>query len=106
MAEDPTVVPLNEKAPDRPSHLDLRAWWGVLKRTVKEFNQDNLTDWAAALTYYAILSIFPGLVVLLSAFSLLADQTEKAVIDNLKSMAPPSIAEPLNGAFDSLNESQ
>ena len=30
-----------------------RGWTGALKRTVKEFQEDNLTDWAAALTYYA-----------------------------------------------------
>jgi membrane protein len=33
--------------------------WAVLRRTVQEFREDNLTDWAAALTYYGILSIFP-----------------------------------------------
>jgi membrane protein len=33
----------------------------VLKRTFREFREDNVTDWAAALTYYSVLSIFPAL---------------------------------------------
>ena len=45
--------------PDSPTDLRKRSWWETLKRTVREFREDNLTDWAAALTYYAVLSIFP-----------------------------------------------
>ena len=44
--------------------------WGALKRTVKEFREDNLTDWAAALTYYSVLAIFPALIVLVSILGL------------------------------------
>ena len=43
----------------------------TLRRTVSEFREDNLTDWAAALTYYGILSIFPALLVLVSVLGLL-----------------------------------
>jgi membrane protein len=43
-----------------PSHGTL----ATLKRTVSEFQEDNLTDWAAALTYYALLSLFPALIAL------------------------------------------
>ena len=42
-----------------PTDLSGRSWFGVLKRTVREFREDNLTDWAAALTYYGVLAIFP-----------------------------------------------
>ena len=103
-AVDQTVVPLNDDAPDRPGELSKRSWWQVLKRTVKEFNDDHLTDWAAALTYYAILSIFPGLLVLLSVFNLLlTDKTEAAVIQSIKDLAPPSLAGPLTDGIDGLN---
>src|SRR5213595_3707849 len=51
---------------ERRARLPRRAWGGVLKRTFSEFRADELTDWAAALTYYGILSIFPALVALLS----------------------------------------
>ena len=45
----------------------------TLKRTVREFRDDNLTDWAAALTYYAVLSIFPALIALVSIVGLVGD---------------------------------
>ena len=43
-----------------PTDLDRDSKLGVLKRTVREFREDNLTDWAAALTYYALMSLFPA----------------------------------------------
>jgi membrane protein len=46
---------------------------GTLKRTLKEFSEDNLTDWAAALTYYGVLALFPALIALLSIVGLLTD---------------------------------
>src|SRR4029077_4333200 len=42
-----------------PLALGMRGWWAVLRRTVSEFRADNISDWAAALTYYAVLSVFP-----------------------------------------------
>src|SRR6476620_391074 len=46
---------------------------GTLKRTVKEFSEDNLTDWAASLTYYGVLALFPALIALLSTIGLVPD---------------------------------
>src|SRR4051812_4792824 len=46
---------------------------GTIKRTLKEFSEDNLTDWAAALTYYGVLALFPALIALLSIIGLLTD---------------------------------
>ena len=51
---------------EKPSALPRRAWGGALKRTFSEFREDNVTDWAAALTYYGILSVFPALIALVS----------------------------------------
>jgi membrane protein len=99
-AADPT-----EGGPDSPSQLTKRSWLDVLKRTVKEFNNDNLTDWAAALTYYGVLSIFPGILVLLSVSGLLlTDTTQDAVLTNAQELFPASIAEPVTGAVDELKK--
>ena len=49
-----------DAAPAAPTRLPARSWTGVVKRTISEFRADNVTDWAAALTYYAILAIFPS----------------------------------------------
>ncbi|WP_238014048.1 YihY/virulence factor BrkB family protein [Dactylosporangium sp. AC04546] len=92
-------------APDKPTELTRRSWIDVLKRTVKEFNRDNLTDWAAALTYYGVLSIFPGILVLLSVSGmLLTDTTQDAVLKSTQALFPKAIAGPVNGAVDELKQ--
>jgi membrane protein len=60
------------REPEGPAHPRKGGVVQTLKRTVAEFQEDNLTDWAAALTYYAVLSIFPCLLVLVSLLGLLA----------------------------------
>lgn len=62
--------------------------WSVVKRTVTEFSDDNLTDWAAALTYYGVLSIFPGLLVMVSVFGMLGQSATGPLIDELGTIAP------------------
>jgi membrane protein len=74
--------------PAKPTQLSRRSWWGVLKRTVKQFQADNLTDWAAALTYYGILSLFPALLVLISVLGLVGHGTESTVINEIKQLVP------------------
>lgn len=54
---------MKRDAPDAPTALGRASWWAVLKRTAKESQQDELTDRAAGLTYYGILSLFPLLGV-------------------------------------------
>jgi membrane protein len=70
----------NGDAPDSPTDIKGRQWGQVLKRTVKEFRKDNLTDWAAALTYYGVLALFPALIALVSIVGLLGQST----VNNLK----------------------
>ncbi len=85
--------------PRKPTQLRRRAWWGVLKRTVSEFRDDNLTDWAAALTYYAILSIFPALIVLVSILGLAGDSAINAALDNIKELGPGPAQDIVTGAI-------
>ncbi|GII02814.1 YihY/virulence factor BrkB family protein [Planobispora takensis] len=80
--------PRGENSPDSPTELHKRSWWGVLKRTAKEFQQDKLTDWAAALTYYAVLSIFPALLAMVSLLGLFSKGATQTLIDNLGTLAP------------------
>lgn len=77
-----------DRMPDAPTDLPKRSWWAVLKRTVKEFNRDNLTDWAAALTYYGVLSLFPGLLVLTAVLGLLGPSATQTLIDSVNSLGP------------------
>jgi membrane protein len=90
------------RAPDRPTDLGPGAWWAVLKRTVREFRADNLSDWAAALTYYAVLSIFPGLLVLVSVLGLVGESAVQPLIDNLRGLAPGAVTDILTTGTQSL----
>ena len=92
--------------PEGPTELSKRSWLDVLKRTVHQFGRDNLTDWAAALTYYAVLSIFPGLVVLTAVLGLLGPGATQTVIDNVNQVVPGQGREILVGAIKELSGSR
>jgi membrane protein len=94
-----TALGLDGSEPDKLSELSRRSWWGVFKRTVKEFNHDNLSDLAAGLTYYSILSIFPGMVVLIAVFGLLPAKTAESVINNLLGIIPETVIGPVHDAL-------
>ena len=79
-------------APATPADLRPRGWFSVLKRTVTEFRDDNLTDWAAALTYYTVLSVFPALIALVSIVGLAGQnpQTTNALLKIIDDIGPSS----------------
>src|SRR3954447_26293456 len=95
-----------QRAPDTPVKLGGRSWFGVLKRTGKEFSEDNLTDWAAALTYYAILSIFPALIALISVVGLLGSSATQSLIDNISAVAPGPAKQIFTSTVQNLQKSQ
>jgi membrane protein len=76
----------------------------TLKRTVKEFSEDNLPHWAAALTYYGVLSIFPALLAVVSILGLIGSSAIQPLIDNLASVAPGSAKNILTDALKGLQE--
>src|SRR5919106_4946116 len=76
------------RAPPTPTNLGGRSWLGVLKRTVTEFRQDNLPDWAAALTYYGVLALFPAIIALVSILGLVGTSATQPLLDNLGKVAP------------------
>jgi membrane protein len=85
--------------------LPKRAWWGAIKRTVREFQQDNMTDWAAALTYYSIMSIFPSIVVLTAIVGLAGASATGPLIQNIEQMAPGQAREIMVNALRELEKS-
>src|SRR5436190_12798704 len=81
-------APGPDAGPHSPAGLTGRGLFAALKRTFKQFSQDNLSDWAAALTYYGVLSIFPGLLVIVSLLGMLSDNGQKTVEDAVHELAP------------------
>jgi membrane protein len=88
------------------SRVEPRLWFRVLKRTMGEFRAGNVTDWAAALTYYAILSIFPALIVLVSILGLAGDSATRSLLDNLDQLGPGPAQDVVSGAIREISGRQ
>lgn len=76
----------------RPVDLDRRVRRFVLRRTVREFLNDDCTDLAATLTYYAVLALFPGLLAIVSLLGVVgqAEQTTAALLSAVERFVPSS----------------
>ncbi|NES16590.1 MULTISPECIES: YihY/virulence factor BrkB family protein [Micromonospora] len=95
-----------DEGPDSPTELPGAGWVATLKRTVREFQDDSLTDWAAALTYYGVLSIFPGLLVLISVLGLLGERATQGVKDTVDQAVPqPNIQQIIDAAIEQAGRS-
>ena len=90
-----------ERADYAPTGADPKATaGGTFKRTLKEFSEDGLTDWAATLTYYGILALFPALTALLSIVGLLTDPRQ--LTDAITQVVPGDAANTLKPVIDGI----
>ena len=82
--------------------------FATLKRTATEFSEDNLTDWAASLTYYGLLSLFPALIALVSLVGLFGDPktTTTTVTDMVTAIGPKSAAQTFSGPIHSITSNR
>jgi YihY family inner membrane protein len=92
--------------PDSPTQMPGGSWKGVLRRTLREFKNDNLGDHAAALTYYSVLSVFPALLVLVSLIGLAGRNTTQQLISNVGGAAPGTVRQIITNAIANLENSQ
>jgi len=104
--ESATRIETPENAPSGPLKLRARAWLDVLRRTAKEFQDDQLTDLAAGLTYYAVLAIFPALIALVSVLGLVGDSATEPLIDNVEALTPGPAQQILTDAIEQISSSQ
>jgi membrane protein len=94
--DEQRLAPDDPRKPDSPTDLGRRTWLGVARRAFTEFKDDNVTDWAAALTYYAVLSIFPALIVFVSLLGIFGQG--QSTVDSLL-----QIAKDIGAPDDALN---
>ena len=82
--------------------------WPTLRRTLTEFQEDNLTDWAAALTYYGLLALFPALIAMVSLLGIFGDPTTTTakLTEIITELGPESGAETFEGPIKSIVENQ
>ncbi|MER7936164.1 MULTISPECIES: YihY/virulence factor BrkB family protein [unclassified Streptomyces] len=93
---------VERRAPDAPTKLPRRAWAAVLKGSLREFGADELTDRAAALTYYGVLSMFPGLLVVVSLLGFAGGSTVDAVLRTVRPLAPGAARDIVTEAVEEL----
>lgn len=81
-------------------------WWATIKRAATEFQEDNLTDWAAALTYYGLLSLFPALIAMVSLIGIFGnpETTTKSLTEIITELGPESAAETFEGPIQAITE--
>ena len=92
-------------APESPAQLAKVTWKDTLRRTLREFKEDDLTMLAAALTYYGVLSLFPALLVLLSLLGLARTSTIDTLLENLGSLTPSAARDVVTNAVRDLQGS-
>ena len=93
------------RADYRPVGADERpSLFATVKRTVTEFSEDNMSDWAAALTYYGLLSLFPALIALVSIVGLVGDPatTTRTITQIVTKLGPSSAADTFAGPIESI----
>jgi membrane protein len=100
--------PDDPSKPDSPDDLTRASWLYVLRKTAREFTNDQCTDLAAALTYYAVLSVFPALLVMVSLLGVVGDgaHTTNALLDAAASLVPASALDILRQPLKQLVENR
>src|SRR5690242_6004977 len=85
------------RPPQELTDIPRSGWLAVLKRAVREFKHDDITDRAAALTYFGVLALFPAMLVIVSILGLLGKSTTQKVLNNVTKIAPGGLHSFLNG---------
>ena len=99
----------DRRKPEEPTDLTKRSWRYVLKRTVREFSSDQCTDLAAALTYYAVMALFPGLLAVVSILGIVGannTKTRNTILDVLSPLVTSSTLDTLRTLLNQLSSSQ
>ncbi len=96
--------PDDPRKPDSPTELTRPSLFYVLRKTAREFSKDQCTDLAAALTYYAVLSIFPALLAAVSLLGVFGqgERTVTAVLDIVADLGPSSAVDTLRDPIQQL----
>lgn len=107
IADDPTREPEDTDKPDSPADLTKRTWAYTLKKTLREFSSDGCTDLAAALTYFAVQALFPGLLAVVSLLGLFgqAGSTTTQVLSLVGQFASDDVVKAISGPIEALSNS-
>ncbi len=102
---EPALTTSEDPSFEGPLELPKHTWWSALKRAAEYAIDNTLTDRAAALTYYGVLSIFPALLALVSVIGLLGSNASSALLDNIAQLTPGPARDILTSAVRNLEGS-
>ena len=91
--------------PDSPADLTKQSWSYIVRKTVREFSDDQCTDLAAALTYYSVLALFPAAIAMLSLVGLFGQgpKTVDTLLQILRDVDASSAADTLEPTLTQLS---
>lgn len=97
-------APDDSRKPESPKDLVKPNWKYIAKKTLREFSKDQCPDQAAALTYFAVLSLFPAILALISVIGLFGDpqQTTSALLQIVSGFAPAETVNTVSGTVEEL----
>jgi membrane protein len=100
-------APDDPRKPDSPTDVRKPSWKYITRKTFREFTQDQCPDLAAALTYYAVLSLFPALLALVSLIGIFGDpqKTTSALLEIVSGIAPAETVNTVRGPVEELASS-
>jgi len=100
-------APDDNRKPDSPTDVSKDSWQYIAKKTYREFSKDQCPDLAAALTYYAVLSIFPALLALVSLLGIFGDagKTTGALLEIISGFAPADTVDAIREPVQQLSSS-
>jgi len=97
--------PESPEKPDAPTQLTKPSWKYIARKTIREFSDDECTDLAAALTYYAVLALFPALLALVSLLGLVGQKGKtEELINVLSDMGAGSVADTIREPLQQLSQ--
>ena len=97
-------APDDPRKPDSPTDVNKPSWKYIAKKTLREFSKDQCPDLAAALTYYAVLSLFPALLALVSLVGIFGDpeKTTAVLLEIVRGIAPAETVDTVSGPVEEL----
>src|SRR3954465_12608507 len=100
-------APDDPRKPDSPTDVTKPSWRYIARKTLREFTKDQCPDLAAALTYYAVLSLFPALLALVSLLGIFgqAEKTTSALLEIVRDFAPAETVNAIRQPIEQLSSS-
>jgi membrane protein len=107
-ARQEAPAPEDSRKPAEIGDITKRSWRYIVRKTLREFSDDQCTDLAAALTYYSVLALFPAMLAIVSVLGVVGDPQTfvNAALDVIKPLVSPSTLETLQKPLTDLANSQ